>query len=57
MLARYSKLTGLPCVRMDLPYRMRGVEAEFVVTDATGWIDDEAREMALSRATRQLVVM
>lgn len=42
---------------MDLPYRMRGVEAEFVVTDATGWIDDEAREMALSRATRQLVVM
>ena len=36
---------------------MRGFQAEFVVTDSASWIDDDARDIALSRATWQLVVM
>jgi hypothetical protein len=57
VLSRYNKLTNLPTVRIDMPFRMRGAQADYVATDSASWIDDEGRDIALSRATRMLVVI
>lgn len=57
VLARYGRLSHLPTVRLGHPARLRGIEAEVVILDATGNYDDDARAVALSRATRQLIVM
>ena len=57
VLARYGQLDELPTVRMARPAMLRGIEADVVITDAAAWVGDDAREIALSRATRQLIVI
>jgi hypothetical protein len=59
VLARYGRLTGLPEVRITSPLQARHVEAETVIIDAAGggWDDVEIAELALSRATKRLIVL
>jgi len=57
VLARYDRLSHLPIVRFGSPASVRGIEAEFVITESASWADDELRDIALSRATRRLMII
>ena len=56
VLARYNRLTDLPVVRLGSAAAMRGLEAEIVIADREACYNSEMAEIALSRASRALVI-
>lgn len=56
VLARYGRLDHLPTVRLGMA--PRHVEADVVIADGScGWRDDDDEQVAVTRATKQLVTL